>query len=141
MNRKFLLSALASYQQLFLELNFSHFFLLPSTELYDVLFSKKFYICLYIRTTYGCTKTNKQQSYETRIQDKNCHFSLKWTLLLTWNLRIMVHMRPRVSLELPSTISCAPMFSKCTRCSCKNVNALSTFSKQWILILPLVGRG
>lgn len=40
-----------------------------------------------------------------------------------------------------STISCAPMFSKCTRWSRRNCSALSTFSRQWILILPFVGFG
>ena len=74
-----------------------------------------------------------------------CHNSRRWTEaqsnVLTWNLRMMVQMRPRVSRELPSTISWAPMFSRCTRCSCRKVKALSTFSRQWILILPLVGRG
>ena len=33
------------------------------------------------------------------------------------DLRMMVQMRPRVSLAFPSTISWAPMFSRCTRCS------------------------
>ena len=38
-------------------------------------------------------------------------------------------------------MSCEPMFSKWTRCSRRNCNALSTFSKQWIRIFPFVGRG
>lgn len=53
---------------------------------------------------------------------------------------MMVQIRPRLSLGLPSTISWAPIFSSCTRWSFKNWSALSTFSKQWIRILPLVGR-
>lgn len=59
----------------------------------------------------------------------------------TWKRRIMVQIRPRLSLGLPSTMSCEPIFSKCTLCSRKNCSALSTFSRQWIRILPLVGRG
>ena len=51
-------------------------------------------------------------------------------------------MRPKVSLGLPSTMSWEPKFSKCTLCSRRrNWSALSTFSRQWILILPLVGLG
>jgi len=53
----------------------------------------------------------------------------------------MVHIRPSVSRGFPSTISCAPMFSRWTRISFKKVSDLSTFSRQWILILPLVGFG
>lgn len=60
---------------------------------------------------------------------------------LTWNRNIIVQMRPKFKLALPSTMSCDPMFSKWTRCSRKNCSALSTFSRQWIRILPLVGRG
>ena len=67
--------------------------------------------------------------------------NLSQNKLHTWNLRIMVHIKPRVSLELPSTMSWAPKFSKWTFCSYKNCSALSTFSRQWILIFPFVGLG
>jgi len=60
---------------------------------------------------------------------------------LTWNLRMMVQIKPRVSLGLPSTMSWAPRFSRWTRCSFRKVRDLSTFSRQWMRILPLVGRG
>ena len=60
---------------------------------------------------------------------------------LTWNLRMMVQMRPRVNLWLLSTMSCEPMFSRCTLFSFRNWSALSTFSKQWMRILPFVGLG
>lgn len=53
----------------------------------------------------------------------------------------MVHMRPNESRGFPSTISWDPIFSKCTLWSFKNCRALSTFSKQCILIFPLVGFG
>lgn len=53
----------------------------------------------------------------------------------------MVHMRPKFKLAFPSTISWEPMFSRWTRWSRRNCNALSTFSRQWIRILPFVGRG
>lgn len=61
--------------------------------------------------------------------------------VFTWNLRIMVQIRPRVSLWFPSTISWDPIFSRCTLCSFRNWRALSTFSKQWMRILPFVGLG
>jgi len=40
----------------------------------------------------------------------------------TWNRRMIVQMRPSVSRGLPSTMSWAPMFSRWTRCSFRNVN-------------------
>ncbi|CAN7942514.1 unnamed protein product [Ixodes hexagonus] len=52
---------------------------------------------------------------------------------------MMVQMSPRVRREFPSTMSCEPRFSRWTLCSLRNVKALSTFSRQWIFILPLVG--
>ena len=61
--------------------------------------------------------------------------------LLTWKRKMMVQISPSVRRGFPSTISCAPMFSRCTRCSLRNINDLSTFSRQWIRILPFVGRG
>jgi len=60
---------------------------------------------------------------------------------LTWNLRMMVQMRPRVRRWFPSTMSWEPMFSRWTLCSFRNCRALSTFSRQWILIRPFVGLG
>lgn len=54
---------------------------------------------------------------------------------------MMVHMRPRVSRGLPSTTSCDPRFSRCTCWSRRNCSPLSTFSRQWIRILPRVGLG
>jgi hypothetical protein len=62
-------------------------------------------------------------------------------LCLTWNLRMIVHISPKLRRGLPSTISCEPMFSRWTLCSRRNCKALSTFSRQWIRILPFVGRG
>lgn len=59
----------------------------------------------------------------------------------TWKRRMIVQMSPRLRRGLPSTMSCEPMFSRCTLCSLKNCSALSTFSKQWMRILPLVGLG
>ena len=53
----------------------------------------------------------------------------------------MVQMRPRMRRWLPSTMSWDPMFSRWTLCSFRNCRALSTFSKQWIRIRPLVGFG
>jgi len=72
-----------------------------------------------------------------------CTIKLVFTSLTygTWNLRIIVHIRPSVSRGFPSTMSCAPMFSRWTRISFRKVSDLSTFSRQWILILPLVGFG
>lgn len=58
-----------------------------------------------------------------------------------WKRKIMVQINPRDNLGLPSTISCEPIFSKCTLCSLKNCKALSTFSRQCIRIFPLVGLG
>ena len=70
------------------------------------------------------------------------HFTyLRKIVRLTWNLRMTVQIRPRVNRELPSTISWAPIFSRWTLCSWRKVRALSTFSRQWILIFPFVGRG
>lgn len=60
---------------------------------------------------------------------------------LTWKRRMMVQMRPRVRRWFPSTMSWEPMFSRWTLCSLRNCRALSTFSRQWILIRPLVGLG
>ena len=54
---------------------------------------------------------------------------------------MMVQMRPRVRRWFPSTMSWEPMFSRWTLCSFRNCRALSTFSRQWILIRPLVGLG
>jgi len=62
-------------------------------------------------------------------------------LCLTWNLRMIVHISPKLRRGLPSTMSCEPMFSRWTLCSRRNCKALSTFSRQWIRILPFVGRG
>lgn len=59
----------------------------------------------------------------------------------TWNLRMIVHISPKLSRGLPSTMSCEPMFSRWTLWSRRNCKALSTFSRQWIRILPFVGRG
>ncbi len=59
----------------------------------------------------------------------------------TWKRRMMVQMSPSVSRWFPSTISCDPMFSRCTRCSFRNCRALSTFSRQWIRMRPFVGLG
>lgn len=53
----------------------------------------------------------------------------------------MVQIRPRVRRGLPSTMSWAPMFSRWTLCSLRNVKDLSTFSRQWIRIFPFVGFG
>ncbi len=54
---------------------------------------------------------------------------------------MMVQMRPRVRRWFPSTMSCEPMFSRWTFCSLRNCRALSTFSRQWIRMRPLVGFG
>ena len=51
-------------------------------------------------------------------------------IYLTWNRRIMVQMSPSVRRGLPSTISWAPTFSRCTRCSLRKLRDLSTFSRQ-----------
>lgn len=59
----------------------------------------------------------------------------------TWKRRIIVQINPSVSRGFPSTMSWAPIFSKWTRISFRKVSDLSTFSKQWILILPFVGFG
>lgn len=50
-------------------------------------------------------------------------------------------MRPRMRRWLPSTMSWEPMFSRCTCFSFRNCSALSTFSRQWMRIRPLVGLG
>lgn len=62
-------------------------------------------------------------------------------LNFTWKRRMMVQMRPRMRRWLPSTMSWEPMFSRWTLCSLRNCRALSTFSKQWMRIRPLVGFG
>lgn len=59
----------------------------------------------------------------------------------TWKRKMMVQMSPRMRRWLPSTMSWEPMFSRWTLCSLRNWRALSTFSKQWIRILPFVGLG
>lgn len=60
---------------------------------------------------------------------------------VTWKRRMIVQIRPRVRRWFPSTMSCEPMFSRWTFCSLRNCRALSTFSKQWIRMRPLVGFG
>lgn len=67
--------------------------------------------------------------------------SMQLLINSTWKRRMMVQMRPRVRRWFPSTMSCEPMFSRCTFCSLRNCRALSTFSRQWIRMRPLVGRG
>lgn len=76
-----------------------------------------------------------------RHRSPNTGWLCKFNNNVTWNLRMMVQIKPSVSLALPSTISCAPIFSNFTAFSPKKVRDLSTFSRQWILIFPLVGRG
>ena len=75
-----------------------------------------------------------------------CSYILLWigwgtSMSFTWNLKMIVHINPRVSRLLPSTMSWAPIFSRWTFWSTRNDNDLSTFSRQWIRIFPFVGRG
>ncbi len=69
------------------------------------------------------------------------HLGMPTCAALTWKRRMMVQMSPRVRRWFPSTMSWEPMFSRWTLCSFRNCRALSTFSRQWIRIRPLVGLG
>ena len=63
-----------------------------------------------------------------------------FNVMHTWNLRMIVHISPKLRRGLPSTMSYEPMFSRWILWSRSNSKALCTFSRQWIRILPFVGR-
>ena len=84
---------------------------------------------------------NQTHSWGWESWQPGWEFTAEQLFYVTWKRRMMVQMRPRVRRWFPSTISCEPMFSRWTFCSLRNCRALSTFSRQWIRMRPLVGFG
>ena len=59
-----------------------------------------------------CSKKQLQQELRSE---------LSWRKGITWNLRMMVHIKPKISLGFPSTMSAAPIDSSRT-CKTKNMS-------------------
>ncbi|TNN54310.1 hypothetical protein EYF80_035460 [Liparis tanakae] len=117
----------------------------PTRELANFLLLRMMMVC-----SIHSSRSDARDSYLSTIFSVSMALSRTWKKredkklrgrLFTWKRRMMVQMSPRVRRWFPSTMSWEPMFSRWTLCSFRNCRALSTFSRQWILMRPFVGLG
>lgn len=73
---------------------------------------------------------------EVALLSLSSRFSVKWLRKLTWKCRMMVHIRPRVSFGLPSTMSSARMLTNLIFLYRKKSRAICTFCSMWKRIRP-----
>lgn len=91
-----------------------------------------------------------RKKFLTLLQDSSCtmHFChvtqsrcIKRNMMIkqhiTWKWRIIVHIKPRVSLGLPSTMSSARIFTSLIFLYRRKSKAICTFCSMWKRIRPL----